>query len=416
MNSCCIDKTSSAELTEAINSMFRWYKNSAVCYAYFVDVSNPESTTLITNAVTMEQFEQSRWFRRGWTLQELIAPTDVFFYSREWHHLGTKIGLSTIISDITNIEPQFLDSKNLESASIAQKMSWASKRETSRPEDIAYCLLGIFDVNMPMIYGEGTKAFLRLQEEIMDTYPYDFSIFAWGEPVSKCSREIDAETAIGDRPLEMESLDAREDYLFGLLAESPRDYASSGQITLPPELHDFFMHEVPIQQRNKNTISLNLAMEPVVRPITFRHPRYEILQFKNLQYAILPCRLGTDAVHYVKIPLVVPYLGGTISGRIREMIIAVIFPIDMYLCLRLRDFKTMHTVAPLTHYRPSEAGDIMFRRAVMPISRKSNMMAYGSCIGIEQILPRANAVDKNLWRLLVPLEENTAFAIVLRSN
>ncbi|RYP01527.1 hypothetical protein DL764_006193 [Monosporascus ibericus] len=173
---CCIDKASSAELTEAINSMFRWYRNAEICYAYLSDIPSAKRIH--------QKLERSRWFTRGWTLQELIAPAEVVFYSMDWDHVGTKSELSASISSITKIDASFLDSKNLMSASVAQRMSWAAHRETSRPEDIAYCLLGIFDINMPLIYGEGMKAFQRLQEEIIESYPMDYSFFAWGTAVS----------------------------------------------------------------------------------------------------------------------------------------------------------------------------------------------------------------------------------------
>ncbi|RYP37446.1 hypothetical protein DL767_002919 [Monosporascus sp. MG133] len=221
IDTCCIDKVSSAELTEAINSMFRWYRNAEICYAYLSDISS---------ASTIHQkLERSRWFTRGWTLQELIAPAEVAFYSMDWDYIGTKSELSASISSVTKIDASFLDSKNLVSASVAQKMSWAAHRETSRIEDIAYCLLGIFDVNMPLIYGEGMKAFQRLQEEIMKSYPMDYSLFAWGTAVSRCSTEImNPESLVGDKALEWEPTKDSDD-LLGLLAESPRDFESSGQ-------------------------------------------------------------------------------------------------------------------------------------------------------------------------------------------
>ncbi|KAF5486401.1 Vegetative incompatibility protein HET-E-1 [Colletotrichum fructicola] len=180
IDTCCIDKTSSAELTEAINSMMavglgQNYKEDA--------------------------FRRSRWFTRGWTLQELLAPSKLIFISTEWTRFGTRDEMAYVVSDITGIDTEFLHppegkenndfSANnmatastrslrarLDSASIAQRMSWASKRRTTRVEDAAYCLLGIFDINMPLLYGEGPKAFLRLQEQIM-MQSDDQSLLAW---------------------------------------------------------------------------------------------------------------------------------------------------------------------------------------------------------------------------------------------
>ncbi|KAI0005782.1 HET-domain-containing protein [Xylariaceae sp. FL0662B] len=166
----CIDKRSSAELTEAINSMYAWYQDSEVCYAYLNDVeSHPQSGA----------FAQSRWFTRGWTLQELLAPTSVIFFSKDWRVLGSRKDLATMISEITRIHiGALVDRETVQEYSIAQRMSWAADRETTREEDIAYCLLGIFDINMPLLYGEGMKAFARLQQEIIKVSD-DQSILAW---------------------------------------------------------------------------------------------------------------------------------------------------------------------------------------------------------------------------------------------
>jgi hypothetical protein len=162
IDTCCIDKRSSAELSEAINSMFRWYMHASICYAYLKDViwdSNGEISKL----------EQSRWFTRGWTLQELIAPPVLEFYSQDWSIIGTRHKFRAELSKITNIDEAVLrKSRPLQSISIAKRMSWAANRETTRPEDIAYSLMGVFGVNMPLLYGEGEiSAFHRLQEEIM---------------------------------------------------------------------------------------------------------------------------------------------------------------------------------------------------------------------------------------------------------
>ena len=166
VDTCCINKDSSAELSEAINSMYRWYEASAICYAFLSDVD------------TSAQMESSMWFTRGWTLQELIAPRKVIFYNHEWNRLGTKESLSKDLPRWTGIDGGVLSGQPLSYYSIAQRMSWASRRVTTRFEDQAYCLLGIFGVNMPMVYGEREKAFLRLQEEIIK-HSDDHTIFAW---------------------------------------------------------------------------------------------------------------------------------------------------------------------------------------------------------------------------------------------
>lgn len=173
IDTCCIDKTSSSELSEAINSMYRWYRDADVCYVYLTDVHWNESTEDRDAA-----FALSRWFTRGWTLQELIAPISVIFFDAGWKEIGTKLSLIKKISDITGIHNEALLCFQSDSYSVAQRMSWASNRETTRAEDKAYCLMGIFGINMPMLYGEGDKAFLRLQHEIIKLSD-DHSIFAW---------------------------------------------------------------------------------------------------------------------------------------------------------------------------------------------------------------------------------------------
>ncbi|KAM0797170.1 heterokaryon incompatibility protein-domain-containing protein [Usnea florida] len=195
IDTCCIDKSSSAELSEAINSMFSWYQRAEICYAYLADVSG--EADIGTN---------NRWFKRGWTLQELIGSSNMVFFSSEWIELGTKSSLCRVLAEITGIDVGILtNAAPLESTSLAQRMSWASHRVTTRVEDIAYCLMGIFDINMPLLYGEGEKAFTRLQEEIMKNSD-DHSLFAWTDP------------------------DAEDDDQYGLLAKEPRFFAHSGNI------------------------------------------------------------------------------------------------------------------------------------------------------------------------------------------
>lgn len=175
VDTCCIDKTSSAELSEAINSMFRWYQKAICCFVWLPDVDGAYKDGKVT---PLEDFDRSRWFTRGWTLQELLAPQHVYFYDKHWRLLGDKGGLSHRIHEITDIDLDALVYGTWEHCNIAQRMSWAADRMTTRREDLAYCLMGLFDVNMPLLYGEGDKAFLRLQEEIMKE-SNDQSILAW---------------------------------------------------------------------------------------------------------------------------------------------------------------------------------------------------------------------------------------------
>jgi hypothetical protein len=169
VDTCCIDKSNSFELTEAINSMFQWYRKAAKCYVYLSDISKTDyddngdlSWTRFISA-----FKKSSWFTRGWTLQELIASTSVIFFSSDCKLLGDKISMEQEIYETTGIAVDALRGHPLSEFSEAERMSWAANRHTTREEDEVYSLLGIFEVYMPVIYGEGKeKAFVRLQKEI----------------------------------------------------------------------------------------------------------------------------------------------------------------------------------------------------------------------------------------------------------
>ncbi len=206
IDTCCIDKKSSAELSEAINSMYRWYKGAIQCYVHLSDVVwNPQDTEASKRA-----FEQSLWFTRGWTLQELLAPSSVLFFDHQWSCFGTKGTLSAEVSAATGIEQNHLYTWAWFDVCIATKMSWVSRRVTSRTEDLAYCMLGLFDVNMPLLYGEGGKAFFRLQLEIIKKSD-DESIFAW-------------------------TSDYTTNLPWGMLALSPAFFAQSGDIVIHPNV------------------------------------------------------------------------------------------------------------------------------------------------------------------------------------
>ncbi|KAI4255197.1 MAG: hypothetical protein L6R42_006846 [Xanthoria sp. 1 TBL-2021] len=179
--------------------MYRWYEESKICYVYLADfflepIQHERGT----------KFRDSRWFHRGWTLQELLAPYNVVFYDARWMEIGSKYFLHTYLTNICRISTRHLSSPK--EASVAAKMSWASRRETTRKEDMAYSLLGLFGVKMPLIYGEGENAFFRLQCEIIQSSS-DESIFAW--------MECDVLSPFG---------------YSGLLAASPRDFENSGDI------------------------------------------------------------------------------------------------------------------------------------------------------------------------------------------
>lgn len=221
-DTCCIDKESSAELSEAINSMFRWYRNAHICYTHLTDVFL-DASTVTTDGVN-DRIRTSRWFTRGWTLQELIAPVQGNFYSADWLPIGTKHDLCDLLSSITGIDHVILrGTAELEDISVARRMSWASRRQTSRVEDTAYSLLGLFDVNIPLIYGEGRKAFQRLQEAIMSS-TNDQSLFAWGRIVDTPGEMMKPEQDPRSLPWK-EPLDRLP--LLGLFANSPADFKQS---------------------------------------------------------------------------------------------------------------------------------------------------------------------------------------------
>jgi hypothetical protein len=182
VDTCCIDKSSSAELSEAVNSMFRWYSKAEICYAYLSDVNlapdnNPEDRLMTGRD---DFLKKSKWFNRGWTLQELLAPSSVVFFDSNWRRIGDKRSYCSTISYITGIDNAvLLDSSKIFRESYATCIFWAAKRETTRDEDIAYCLMGILGVHMPLLYGEGKRAFRRLQYELFKLNS-SHSLLTWG--------------------------------------------------------------------------------------------------------------------------------------------------------------------------------------------------------------------------------------------
>ncbi|KAI1767417.1 HET-domain-containing protein [Hypoxylon sp. FL1150] len=195
IDTCCINKTSSQEVGDSISSMFDWYREADVCYVYLADYEH--------GADPNEELGKCEWWTRGWTLQELLAPSNVRFYDKTWARIGDKRSLSSLISRITLIPELVLrGEKSHSDYSVAQRLSWAAARITTHIEDTAYCLLGLFGINMPLFYGERHRAFLRLQKEILANI-YDSTIFAWN-PSGTITN--------------------------GILAGSPRDFKSSSDV------------------------------------------------------------------------------------------------------------------------------------------------------------------------------------------
>jgi hypothetical protein len=167
IDTCCIDKTNFTELTEAINSMFRYYAHAVRCYVYLSDVQTDGGDPSNTMHLWEPQFRRSRWFTRGWTLQELLAPASVEFFDSRGNKLGDKQSLERQLHEITGISIQALQGTPLSQFAVSERFSWAERRQTKREEDKAYSLFGIFGIHIPLIYGEGmSRAFRRLQDEI----------------------------------------------------------------------------------------------------------------------------------------------------------------------------------------------------------------------------------------------------------
>lgn len=260
--------------------MYAWYGAAQVCYAYVDDVDH------------ISEMQRSRWFTRGWTLQELIAPPQLRFYGRNWVLLDTRLALADLLVSITGITREVLDwSPPFETMadlggsipdrvlvkSVAARMSWAASRQTTRVEDQAYCLLGLFNVNMPLLYGEGQKAFLRLQEEIAKILD-DESLFAWP-------------TLIPDQ----EALVARTIPGFiGYFAPSPLYFAKSGSI-IP----------IPGRIRQRPWVSTNKGLQinlPIMKLLDLIPPLYREKEMKirkstledEIYYGLLNCQFEDD--------------------------------------------------------------------------------------------------------------------------
>ncbi|KAI4699054.1 hypothetical protein J4E81_004945 [Alternaria sp. BMP 2799] len=261
-DTCCIDKSSSAELSESINSMFRWYQEADICYAFLEDIQD------------VDEIAKAKWFTRGWTLQELIAPKSLVFYVEDdnaaWREIGTRENLAKEISKITKIDKSLLRGassiRDIHGASFAKRVSWAAKRTTTVDEDIAYCLMGLLDVNMPLLYGEGdVKAFRRLQEEYLKIHP-DQSFLAWLLPPG----DGGPRASDGD-----------------LLASLPKDFGRCNGISLASD------DATPFTLNNKGLqIRLPLFQNKIVD--VRRSPKY---------FAILACHSDAQPEYRVRIPL-----------------------------------------------------------------------------------------------------------------
>lgn len=278
IDTCCIAKSSSAELSEAINSMFAWYYKSTVCYAYLADIDHTKK----------EDFLTSRWWTRSWTLQELLAPLVVKFYDKNWIYIGEKATLAKQISAKTRIDVETLiERKPMFYRSIAQRMSWAASREATRVEDIAYSLLGIFGINMSLHYGEGRSAFIRLQRKIMRN-TNDQSLFAWGfsrrtiYDIVKNSSASEANESNLQSPMEFSGL---QESFAGMFAHSPSRFKDCGNVVFHHRYApDTYLAEVG------GSMQMEMPLVNTPRGISLPHGSY------GYKIGLLPCSTK-DAPH-----------------------------------------------------------------------------------------------------------------------
>ncbi|CAG9936164.1 unnamed protein product [Clonostachys rosea f. rosea IK726] len=262
IDTCCIDKRSSADLSEAINSMYNYYRDSVECLVYLSDVEAGGGDNNVTRTESLERLSRSRWFLRGWTLQELLAPRTRYFYDQSWNFIPSGDDLLETLARAGNLSVEILkDQGQVSKISIGERMAMASRRLTTRAEDMAYCLMGIFNVNIPVLYGEGGKsAFRRLQLEIMSK-SFDQTLFAWRADLPES----------------------------GLLASSPSDFINTPRLRrwLPDYLEPFTMTNIGLSM----SCYLLDAPEPEHRAKTITRP-----ELRHGRRALMPlqCDLLSD--------------------------------------------------------------------------------------------------------------------------
>ena len=227
-DTCCVNKTDDEEMSEAINSMFSWYRDASVCNAILSDVDYHGNDNLGYE----DAFRRSRWFTGGWTLQELLAPKTTLFFSSQWYPLGSNLTLAPRIADITGIPRDILvHVKPLNEVNASGRISWAARRQTTRTEDEAYSLIGLLGVKMSISYGEGRAAFFRLQE-VAAKQLHDSSIFVWGPVLPYQTLTLKTTVSISPPTSSIPTPSQPR-----LLAETPKDFLHSTHISrLSPEV------------------------------------------------------------------------------------------------------------------------------------------------------------------------------------
>ncbi|KAL8959902.1 MAG: hypothetical protein Q9193_003308 [Seirophora villosa] len=266
-DTCCINKNNSEELTTSLNAMFEWYHKATVCYAYLKDVDWDPIRKQISKSVDMPS-QESVWFERGWTLQELVAPRYMEFFDRNWNFMGTRDGLSDKLQSVTGIAKDYLTgAASFKQASVATRIGWMAGRTTFEIEDIAYSMLGLLDISIPIYYGEGVKAFTRLQRTLMENSS-DESLFAWTTPANglTCYRKDDK------TPIWAPSR-------WGLLAPSPDCFSTYRDLVVLPDLYvprlsgsykwvqRAIKFEMPVKAGTEVTNFFGLARKEVTLPL-----------------------------------------------------------------------------------------------------------------------------------------------------
>lgn len=282
VDTCCLRRDDAIELDTAIHSMFEWYRDASVCYVYLPDVpSRPEESDVGYGEDTEDpeapdsSFRRSRWFSRGWTLLELLAPRELRYYSSSWGFLGSSKTLSTLTRQVAAMAqtPETLELL-LESSSVSQVMSWASGRQTSTPEDLPYCLSGIFGARIPISYGEGAdQAFLKLQRWLIENRN-DQSVLAWGYNGSERSDDKDMAA------------------LSSVLARTPADFSGCGSISPCKAWKE---KEPPFVGFTSEGMRMRLPLVTLTTDVSTAP--------QSTVYAILNCCIDQDPSRLLAIPL-----------------------------------------------------------------------------------------------------------------
>jgi len=315
IDTACIDKTSSAELSEAINSMYEWYANAKVCYAYLSDATWEDDKVDHSNRKYLEAMRDCRWFTRGWTLQELLAPKIVTFFDKDWRKIGDTMAsgnLNIALSMITGIDVGCIAKpESVSQQSVARRMSWAANRRCTRTEDVAYCLMGLFRVHMPLLYGEGSNAFTRLQEEIWHSTD-DHSLLYWS----------------------VHPKDRRAWQIGSVFAESPRDFGGSSDVKT------FGNEMVDPGVLTKQGLPLRIILTPVPTPGSFQLRSHE----KRFFDASLNCGFVNSESRYQQIAY----------SRARIRLLPAVARMDPFGTSRTIHSSYVRVITPFLDYEAAE--------------------------------------------------------------